>query len=60
MFEHSNTNVVANPMPMPFFMLVVTPRVGHNPRTRRKGGISFQRPLVNSPTIDLAIVKNSS
>jgi len=53
--EQSSTKVVANPMPMPFFMEVVTPSTGQSPRTSRNGGTSFQRPLVNSEANDLAI-----
>ena len=45
--EHTRTNVVASPMPMPFCTEVVTASVGHMPSTRRKVGFSVIRPFRN-------------
>ncbi len=55
-FAHTSTNVVATPIPTPFSRVVVTARVGHNPRTRRKGGISSHNPFLNSCAIVFAMI----
>ena len=48
MLEHTSTNVVASPMPMPLDAMVVTARVGHIPRRVTRVGFSRISPLVNS------------
>jgi hypothetical protein len=57
-FEKTRTNVTASPMPIPFANDFDTARVGHNPRTILKGGISVHNHLVNSFAMDFAITSN--
>ncbi len=45
-FESSNTNKVARPIPKPFKAEVVTPNVGHIPKSITKAGFSCTRPRV--------------
>ena len=47
-FEHTSTNVVARPIPMPFSASTVTASVGHIPSSVTSTGFSFIMPFVNS------------
>lgn len=49
--EQTKTKVVAKPIAIPLMAAVVTARVGHIPKTKRKIGFSLQKPLVNSLAI---------
>ena len=46
--EQTSTNVVASPIPRPFFAMVVTARVGHIPSRVTSVGFSLMMPFVNS------------
>ena len=44
--EHSSTKVAARPMPMPLEAIVEVAKVGQVPKTNRRTGVSFKKPLV--------------
>ena len=46
--EHTNTNIVANPMPMPLRADEVVPSVGHMPSNNTKVGFSLIIPFTNT------------
>jgi len=45
-FDMTNTNVVAKPIPRPLMAEVVTPSVGHKPSNKMNTGFSLINPLV--------------
>jgi hypothetical protein len=47
-FEQTSTKVVASPMAIPFFAIVVTASVGHIPSSVTNTGFSFISPFTSS------------
>ncbi|MEF9437965.1 MAG: hypothetical protein L0922_04185, partial [Candidatus Mariimomonas ferrooxydans] len=46
MFDINSTKVVASPIPRPLNADVVTPSVGHSPRSNTKTAFSLKKPLL--------------
>jgi hypothetical protein len=46
-FEHTSTNIVANPMDIPLIADVVVANVGHIPNTSANVGFSLNMPFSN-------------
>ena len=57
MLEQISTNVVANPIDIPFKAEEVVPNVGHIPKRSTNVGFSLMIPFIN--TLKLFIVLNS-
>ena len=55
--EHTSTNVVANPIDIPFNAEEVVPKVGHIPRRSTNVGFSLMIPFIN--TLKLFILRPS-
>ena len=55
MLESAKTNIVAKPMPKPFNADVVTPNVGHIPKSITNVGFSRIMPLVKFSLLVLSI-----